>query len=305
MAYGWTRFIGGIPSRLFLLLVGVSMAIRFESQLAAKVDRATMVRTAAKRGLEVLALGLPVSAAGVRARRLLGLARPLPRRHPQLHRRVDGGGRVHHRALARAAGDPPDRAGGGGRHRAGADRRPDALPVVLAAAADLVPRRRAADGLVPAVSRRWPGRWWASSSATTGCARAATRASRRSPSSSPAWSDVSMMRAVGMVRAHNPYIIRYPSDLVQQMGPGTFFYRLGQIGPLALLAYLVTRHLPAPLVLADAALRADVAARLLGSRRARLRPPARPAAPPAQHVGRHGRPGPDDGGDGCGWPSCG
>ena len=29
-AYAWTRFIGGIPSRLFLLLVGVSMAIRYE-----------------------------------------------------------------------------------------------------------------------------------------------------------------------------------------------------------------------------------------------------------------------------------
>ncbi len=53
-----------------------------------------------------------------------------------------------------------------------------------------------------------------------------------------------MMRAVGMVRAWNPYIIRYPSDLVQQMGPGTFFYRLGQIGPLALAGYLVTRFTP-------------------------------------------------------------
>jgi hypothetical protein len=49
---------------------------------------------------------------------------------------------------------------------------------------------------------------------------------------------------VVIVRAHNPYIIHYPSDLVQQMGPGTFFYRLGQIGPLALLAYLVTRVFP-------------------------------------------------------------
>jgi len=54
------------------------------------------------------------------------------------------------------------------------------------------------------------------------------------------------MRAVEMVRAHDPYIIRYPSDLVQQMGPGTFFYRLGQIGPLALGAYLVTRIFPNP-----------------------------------------------------------
>ena len=33
--YAWTRFIGGIPSRLFLMLVGVSMAIKFEGQLAA------------------------------------------------------------------------------------------------------------------------------------------------------------------------------------------------------------------------------------------------------------------------------
>jgi thiol:disulfide interchange protein len=28
------------------------------------------------------------------------------------------------------------------------------------------------------------------------------------------------------------------------MGPGTFFYRLGQIGPLALAGYLVTRFVP-------------------------------------------------------------
>src|SRR6185312_4679666 len=55
--YGWTRFWGGIPSRLFLLLVGVSMAIRYEHQMAAGADRRTMVRTAAKRGLEILILG--------------------------------------------------------------------------------------------------------------------------------------------------------------------------------------------------------------------------------------------------------
>jgi uncharacterized membrane protein len=48
--YGWTRFWGGFPSRLFLLLVGVSMAIRYEHQLAAGADRRTMVRTAVKRG---------------------------------------------------------------------------------------------------------------------------------------------------------------------------------------------------------------------------------------------------------------
>jgi uncharacterized membrane protein len=46
--------------------------------------------------------------------------------------------------------------------------------------------------------------------------------------------------AVILVRRIDPYVIHYPSDLVQQMGPGTFFYRLGLLGPLALLAYLVT-----------------------------------------------------------------
>ena len=55
-AYAWTRYLGGLPSRMFLLLVGVSMALRYESQIARQVDRPTMVRTAAKRGLEILGL---------------------------------------------------------------------------------------------------------------------------------------------------------------------------------------------------------------------------------------------------------
>ena len=43
-----------------------------------------------------------------------------------------------------------------------------------------------------------------------------------------------------LIRRVNPYIIHYPSEYAQQMGPGTFFYRLGTIGPLALLAYVLT-----------------------------------------------------------------
>ncbi len=81
------------------------MAIRFES--AARRARSTARRwsaRAARRGLEIIVLALSVSPAGVRPRRLLGLARPLPRRHPELHRRVDVGGGVHHRAAPRAAG---------------------------------------------------------------------------------------------------------------------------------------------------------------------------------------------------------
>jgi len=51
---------------------------------------------------------------------------------------------------------------------------------------------------------------------------------------------VAMIYAVTFVRRMNPYIIHYPSDVVQQMGPGAFFYRLGMVGPLATLAYVVT-----------------------------------------------------------------
>jgi hypothetical protein len=51
---------------------------------------------------------------------------------------------------------------------------------------------------------------------------------------------IAVIYAVTLVRRINPYIIRYPSDVVQQMGPGAFFYRLGMIGPLATLGYVMT-----------------------------------------------------------------
>jgi uncharacterized membrane protein len=39
--------------------------------------------------------------------------------------------------------------------------------------------------------------------------------------------------AVAIIRAVDPTIIRYPSELIMQMGPGIFFHRLGLIGLLA------------------------------------------------------------------------
>jgi uncharacterized membrane protein len=56
-AYRVTRFLGGVPSRLFLMLVGVSMALRFEAQLAKGVrDWASFVRPVQRRGLQILGL---------------------------------------------------------------------------------------------------------------------------------------------------------------------------------------------------------------------------------------------------------
>ena len=47
--------------------------------------------------------------------------------------------------------------------------------------------------------------------------------------------------AVVMVRRADPFIIRYPSEVVMQMGPGIFFSRLGIIGMLAGVGYWVCR----------------------------------------------------------------
>jgi uncharacterized membrane protein len=52
---------------------------------------------------------------------------------------------------------------------------------------------------------------------------------------------LALMGAVLLVRRWNPYVIRYPNDVVQQMGPGTFFYRLGLNLLFALVAYAVAR----------------------------------------------------------------
>ena len=51
-----------------------------------------------------------------------------------------------------------------------------------------------------------------------------------------------MVASVSLVRAIHPEIIRYPSEVVQQMGPGSFFYRLGVLGILGFVAWLVTRR---------------------------------------------------------------
>jgi uncharacterized membrane protein len=241
--YAWTRFIGGIPSRLFLLLVGVSMAIKFEGQLAANAPRSAMVRQAAKRGLEVIVLGylfrLQEYVLGgcwdwhdlarvdilncIGASMVVGsvVTAPIRRKPAYLTTALA--------TLAVVALGPI----------IGPHHFPSWLPRPLTSYIG-GERPMAWFPLFPSLA--WPlvgvliGHYWV---------RSSTDARRQAIAfvltGVIGWL---MMRAVGMVRHWNPYIIRYPSDLVQQMGPGTFFYRLGQIGPLALGGYLVTRFTP-------------------------------------------------------------
>jgi uncharacterized membrane protein len=55
-AFTFSRWLGGLPFRMFLLMVGVSMAIKFEGQLARGVERSAIVRGSVRRGFEVLVL---------------------------------------------------------------------------------------------------------------------------------------------------------------------------------------------------------------------------------------------------------
>src|SRR5689334_5536982 len=57
-AFWWTsRHLGGFPSRLFLLLAGVSLMLRFDSDRRKGKAVGESRRGAARRGLEVIALG--------------------------------------------------------------------------------------------------------------------------------------------------------------------------------------------------------------------------------------------------------
>ncbi len=239
--YWWTRYLGGMPSRLFLLLVGVSLAIRFEGQLRKGVDRATMVRGAVRRGLEILGLaylfrfqeyalsgfwGPPDGLFRIDILNCIGVSIVLvavvaaPR----------AGKRQYGAALAAAAIFVGFGAIIGPAHF------PTFIPVAISS---YVGGQRPMSwfGLFP---------WGAWTFVGLAVGHVWVRASvdpRRAARVFLATGAVglALMSVVLLVRAWNPYVIRYPNDVVQQMGPGTFFYRLGLCGVLALVAYAVSR----------------------------------------------------------------
>jgi uncharacterized membrane protein len=241
-AYAWTRYWGGIPSRLFLLLVGVSMAIGYESQIRKAVPRPAMVRKTARRGLEILGLAYLFRVQEY----ILGGWGP---NWPDLFR-VDilnciGASMIVASVIAAPRNGKPAIW---------------ACLVAAAAAIALGPilgphhfpsylprpitsylggeRPMSWFPLFPWVG--WVfvgvvvGHYWVRQSATA----------KRQAIAFLITGVVgyAMVQAVTIVRRIDPHIIRYPSDLVQQMGPGTFFHRLGWMGPMALGSYLVARY---------------------------------------------------------------
>jgi uncharacterized membrane protein len=239
--YWWTRYLGGVPSRLFLLLVGVSLAIRFEGQLRKGVDHATMVRGAARRGLEILALayvfrfqeyalsgfwGPPTDLFRIDILNCIGVSMMLvavvaaPR----------AGRPQYVLALAAAAIFVGLGAVIGPAHF------PTFIPTPISSYLG-GQRPMAWFGLFP-----WGA--WAFVGLAVGhvWVRASVeprRAARVFLATGAA--GLALMSVVILVRAWNPHVIRYPNEVIQQMGPGTFFYRLGLCGVLALVAYAVSR----------------------------------------------------------------
>jgi len=236
----WIRLMGGLPSRMFLLLVGVSAAIRFEGQLARGCDTATMRRQTFLRGLEILVLaylfrmqehilagfkgGWPmlwkVDILNVIAASLLLIAAvATPRKgRPQYALALIGA--AVFLGLGPFIGPTPWG------------------PSVLAPITSYIGGARpmaafpifpwGAWGLLGVVV----GHLWIRLTRRYGQARVFLVTGALG---------VLSTGTVKLVRAIDPYVIRYSSELTQNMGPGAFFYRLGLIGMLAAVAWMVTR----------------------------------------------------------------
>jgi uncharacterized membrane protein len=240
-AYAVSRWLGGLPFRMFLLMAGMAMAIKFEGQLARGIERRVMVRGGVRRGFEILVLAylfrlqeyalsffwdwhdlLRVDILNCIGASMM-LAAPLaaPRRgRPQIAACLI----VAAVFVALGPFIGPTRAFVG-------------LPLPLRHLTSYIggPQPMAWFALFPAFA--WllvgiaVGHWWARASREGRLARAFVIS---------AIAGAAMAGTVILIRRIDPYIVHYPSEYAQQMGPGTFFYRLGTIGPLALLAYVLT-----------------------------------------------------------------
>jgi uncharacterized membrane protein len=239
--YWWTRYLGGVPSRLFLLLVGVSMAIGFEKQAARGVERAVIVRGGVRRGLEIVGLAYLFR---FQEWALAGFWNPVIDLF-----RIDilnciGASMI----LVSLVASP----------RAG---KPQVAAALLAAAffLGLGPIIGPAHfptflptALTSYIGGQRPMSWfalfpwaaWAFVGVVVGhfWVRASSDPNREARAFLLTGAiGLALMSAVILVRKWNPYVIRYPNDVVQQMGPGTFFYRLGLNLVLALVACAVSR----------------------------------------------------------------
>ena len=242
---GWflIRHASGIPSRLFLFLVGVSSAIVFERQIAQGKSSGEMRRATARRGLLVLALAyLFRLQEHVLAGFWGGWMQVL---------RVDILNCIGASLLLLAALGIP---------RKGHPRiiLPLVAAAVLVAFGPIIGPTHPLPSWVPRaissyIGGQRPLSWfpifpwgaWALVGLVVGhlwLRRGRDPAAQARVFLATGGIGALLIASVTLVRQLAPDVIRYPSELVQQMGPGSFFFRLGLIGLLALVGWLATRR---------------------------------------------------------------
>ena len=241
--YAAIKVGSGIPARLFLFLVGVSAAIQFESGLVKGFGGATMRGRLAKRGVQVLALAY-----------LFRLQEWL------LSHRYGGWESLVRVDILNAIGVAMVVVALLATPRNGKRRiLPSlALAAVFLGFATLVGPAHFPDWLprplTSYIGGQRPMSWfplfpwgaWAFTGVAVGHGWVAASRDPRLQARAFAITfavGTGLAAAVVVVRRIDPAIIRYPSELIMQMGPGIFFSRLGIIGILAGFGFLWCRFL--------------------------------------------------------------
>ena len=244
-AYGWTRFVGGIPSRLFLMLVGVSIALRFESQIAKRVtERRALVRPVQRRGLEILGLAYLFRLQEYVLGHMGQSIADLPRYWRDL-RRVDirngiGATMLIVPVIAAPRNGKPSYflalAGMVAFLCLGPVLGPAHYPAVIPTwISSYLGGQRPMSWFPLFPWTAWPlagvvvGHLWVRGSARRGLALTFV---------ATGVAGLALIGVVDLIRKIDPQIVHSPSELVQQMGPGSFFYRLGMNGIVAFLGWL-------------------------------------------------------------------
>ena len=242
-AYRVTRFLGGVPSRLFLMLVGVSIALRFEAQLAKGVrDWKSFVRPVQRRGLQILGLAYLFRIQEYVLGHMSMAIVDLPAYWPDILR-IDILNCIGASMLVVPMLAAP-------RHG-----RPAWLPALAAMLffvclgpiigpahfptwiptwiSAYIGGQRPMSWFALFPWAGWPlagvilGHFWARASSSPG------RQARAFLLTGAA--GLAVILVIELIRKIDVDVIRYPSELVQQMGPGSFFYRLGMNAVLAAL----------------------------------------------------------------------
>jgi uncharacterized membrane protein len=241
---GWflIRHASGIPSRLFLFLVGVSSAIVFERQLSQGVTSAEMRASTARRGLLVLILAYVFRLQEhVLAAFWGGWMQVF---------RVDILNCIGMSLLLVALVGTP---------RAGRPRvyLPAAVAIVLIALGPVVGPAQMPTWIPRPISSyiggQRPMSWfplfpwgaWALVGLMVGhfwLRRGGDQQARSRMFRATGAVGALLVASVVAVRELAPDFIPYPSELVKQMGPGAFFFRLGIIALMASLGWLATRN---------------------------------------------------------------